>query len=191
MSQRIWDKFLTERDRAVFAAGGFGARAGFGKRPALLVIDVNWAFCGERPEPILDSIKRWRTSCGEDSAVDQAAQDLRCSCRRRTHHSPDDDDEDQLVLQQSREPSSQPPLSGSGVALSHESTAQIRKRDNSEQSLSVRSLTIRAGRAGLISGPVMDGGSRCQIPAPSAHTELFRSTTTCFTSESRIRRSMA
>ena len=38
----------------------FGARAGFGKRPALLVIDVNWAFCGERPEPILESIKRWR-----------------------------------------------------------------------------------------------------------------------------------
>jgi hypothetical protein len=37
----IWDKFLTERDKAVFAAGGFGARAGFGKRPALLVIDVN------------------------------------------------------------------------------------------------------------------------------------------------------
>ena len=69
MSQRIWDKFLTKRDKAVFAAGGFGARAGFGKRPALLVIDVNWAFCGERPEPILDSIKRWRTSCGEDSWV--------------------------------------------------------------------------------------------------------------------------
>jgi maleamate amidohydrolase len=49
MNERIWDKFLTERDKAVFAAGGFGARAGFGKRPALLVIDVNWAFCGERP----------------------------------------------------------------------------------------------------------------------------------------------
>jgi maleamate amidohydrolase len=62
VNERIWDKFLTERDKAVFAAGGFGARAGFGKRPALLVIDVNWAFCGERPEPILDSIKRWRTS---------------------------------------------------------------------------------------------------------------------------------
>src|SRR5271169_2572015 len=66
MSERIWDKFLTERDKAVFAAGGFGARAGFGKRPALLVIDVNWAFCGERPEPILESIRRWRTSCGEE-----------------------------------------------------------------------------------------------------------------------------
>ena len=67
MNERIWDKFLTERDKAVFAAGGFGARAGFGKRPALLVIDVNWAFCGERPEPILESVKRWRTSCGEES----------------------------------------------------------------------------------------------------------------------------
>ena len=69
MSEPIWNKFLTERDRAVFAAGGFGARAGFGKRPALLVIDVNWAFCGERPEPILESIRRWRTSCGEEAWV--------------------------------------------------------------------------------------------------------------------------
>jgi hypothetical protein len=24
MSGRVWDKFLTERDKAVFAAGGFG-----------------------------------------------------------------------------------------------------------------------------------------------------------------------
>jgi maleamate amidohydrolase len=69
MSEPVWNKFLTERDKAVFAAGGFGARAGFGKRPALLIIDVNWAFCGERPEPILDSIKRWRTSCGEEAWI--------------------------------------------------------------------------------------------------------------------------
>src|ERR1700747_3311826 len=69
MNERIWDKFLTERDKAVFAAGGFGARAGFGKRPALRVIDVNWAFSDERPEPILESIRRWRTSCGEESWV--------------------------------------------------------------------------------------------------------------------------
>ena len=71
MSEPVWNRFLTERDKAVFAAGGFGARAGFGKRPALLVIDVNWAFCGERPEPILQSIKRWRTSCGEEACVAQ------------------------------------------------------------------------------------------------------------------------
>lgn len=63
----LWDDFLTARDRAVFEAAGYGARAGFGERPALLVIDVNWAFCGDRPEPVLDSIKRWRNSCGEDA----------------------------------------------------------------------------------------------------------------------------
>ena len=63
--KHIWDKFLTERDKQVFEASGYGARAGFGKRPALLVIDVNYNFCGDRPEPILESIKRYRNSCGE------------------------------------------------------------------------------------------------------------------------------
>lgn len=67
MAERVWDKFLTERDKAVFAAAGFGARAGFGSKPALLVIDVNYAFCGDQPEPILDSIKKYATSCGEDA----------------------------------------------------------------------------------------------------------------------------
>ena len=67
MKVPVWDKFLTERDKAVFAAGGFGARMGFGKRPALLVVDVNYAFCGDKPEPILESIKRWPTSCGEEA----------------------------------------------------------------------------------------------------------------------------
>jgi maleamate amidohydrolase len=54
MSEPIWNKFLTERDRAVFAASGYGARGGFGKRPALLVIDVNYAFCDERSVPIIE-----------------------------------------------------------------------------------------------------------------------------------------
>src|SRR5713101_2569338 len=47
MSEPIWNKFLTERDKAVFESSGYGARGGFGKRPALLIIDVNYAFCGE------------------------------------------------------------------------------------------------------------------------------------------------
>ncbi len=41
MSEPIWNKFFTERDKAVFSASGYGTRAGFGKRPALLIIDVN------------------------------------------------------------------------------------------------------------------------------------------------------
>ncbi len=69
MSEPIWNQFLTERDKAVFATSGYGARGGFGTRPALLIIDVNYAFCDERPMPILESIKRWRNSCGEDAWV--------------------------------------------------------------------------------------------------------------------------
>jgi maleamate amidohydrolase len=67
MAGRIWDAFITERDKAVFAASGFGAHAGFGQRPALLIIDVSYGFAGDRPEPILDSIKRWSNSCGAES----------------------------------------------------------------------------------------------------------------------------
>lgn len=67
MTERIWDAFLTEQDKAVFKASGYGARGAWGKRPALLVIDVNYAFTGESSMPILESIKKWRTACGEDA----------------------------------------------------------------------------------------------------------------------------
>jgi maleamate amidohydrolase len=67
MSEPVWNKFLSERDKQVFAAAGYATRQGFGHRPAILVVDVNYAFCGDRPEPILDSIKRWRNSCGAEA----------------------------------------------------------------------------------------------------------------------------
>lgn len=60
----MWDDVITDTDKAVFEAAGWGKRAGFGERPALMVIDVNYNFCGDRDEPILESIKRWRYSCG-------------------------------------------------------------------------------------------------------------------------------
>jgi maleamate amidohydrolase len=61
----IWDDVLSDQDRAVFDAAGWGRRAGYGQRPVLMVIDVNYNFCGDRAEPILESISRWRYSCGE------------------------------------------------------------------------------------------------------------------------------
>jgi nicotinamidase-related amidase len=62
----IWNQFLTERDKKMWAVSGYGANAGYGKRPALLVIDVNYNFAGDRSEPILEAIKRWRNACGEE-----------------------------------------------------------------------------------------------------------------------------
>ena len=60
----IWDAYLSERDRRIFGSAGYGKRAGFGQRPVVLVIDVNYNFVGDRPEPIEESVKRWRNSCG-------------------------------------------------------------------------------------------------------------------------------
>src|SRR5262249_22211254 len=64
---KAWDRFLTERDQRVLATSGYGKVMGFGQRPALLSVDVSYIFCGGRPAPLLDSIKQWRTSCGEDA----------------------------------------------------------------------------------------------------------------------------
>lgn len=63
----IWDALLSERDRLVGARSGYGKMAGLGTRPAVLVIDMNVAFCGDRPEPILESMVRWRNSCGSEA----------------------------------------------------------------------------------------------------------------------------
>src|SRR5574341_1409704 len=66
LTMTSWDDILTARDKEVFALSGFGKKAGLGQRPALLIIDVNYNFTGDKPEPILESVKRYRTSCGEE-----------------------------------------------------------------------------------------------------------------------------
>jgi nicotinamidase-related amidase len=64
---RPWDSVITDRDRAVLAASGMGQRGGIGSRPCLLVVDITYAFTGDRPEPILESVKRFPNSCGEEA----------------------------------------------------------------------------------------------------------------------------
>lgn len=82
MTERIWDQFLTEQDKAVFKASGYGALAPWGKRPALIVVDVNYAFTGESPMPVLESIKKWRTACGEEAwEAIPVLQKLIAACR--------------------------------------------------------------------------------------------------------------
>lgn len=62
---RVWDKFLTERDRRIFGEAGFGQKMGVGKKPAFVIVDVMYDFCGHRAEPIEESVKLWNHSCGE------------------------------------------------------------------------------------------------------------------------------
>ncbi len=64
----VWDAFLTERDKKHMEITGFGnrPRKGFGKRPALLIIDDYYQVLGTEPKPILESVKEWPMSCGEE-----------------------------------------------------------------------------------------------------------------------------
>ena len=40
MTERIWDRFLTDKDKRIYELSGYGKLGGFGKRPALFIIDV-------------------------------------------------------------------------------------------------------------------------------------------------------
>jgi maleamate amidohydrolase len=63
VTARVWDRFLTEQDRAHIAIQP-AIRKGVGTRPALLMVDLyRWVF-GDEPEPLLESIETWPGSCG-------------------------------------------------------------------------------------------------------------------------------
>jgi len=69
----IWDKYLTDRDKAHLAVWGKKQPDKLGGRPVLLVIDVYYASVGHERKPLLESIQQWPMSCGEDGwkAIDQ------------------------------------------------------------------------------------------------------------------------
>ena len=80
-----WDAFITDRDRAVYAAAGTHVRFPFGVKPVLLVVDTTYAFVGSHPRPILESIKTFHNSCGEEGwAAVGAIKQLLLAARERS-----------------------------------------------------------------------------------------------------------
>jgi len=75
----VWDNYLTERDKEVLALTGYGRPGGFGKRPALVIIDVNYDFVGEEPVDIIEAVQTSRNSAGKEgwAAVHQIARVLK------------------------------------------------------------------------------------------------------------------
>ena len=69
-----WDAILTPEDRAVLARGRWAQRAGFGKSPALLLIDCQYYMAGIRGAP--DNAAKYPLACGEVAfaAIDQMAR---------------------------------------------------------------------------------------------------------------------
>ena len=60
-----WRDLIPEEVKQGYQGAGFGGRLGFGRRPALLVIDMQVAQIGDKPEPVLDSVRKYPLSAGE------------------------------------------------------------------------------------------------------------------------------
>lgn len=75
-----WDGIIPQSELDIYREAGFGGALALGKRPALLVIDVQYRTVGSRRVPIRESMEEYKTSCGEIAwaAVDKIGSLLEC-----------------------------------------------------------------------------------------------------------------
>jgi maleamate amidohydrolase len=75
---RVWDAFLTQRDKDHLVASGWGDRGAFGlgERPAVIVVDDYYQVVGVAREPILEQVRTWPASCGLEGweAIDRTVE---------------------------------------------------------------------------------------------------------------------
>lgn len=60
-----WDGLISDEEQRAYNAAGFGRTTGIGKRPALLIIDVQYRTVGTTPRPFWEAIKEFPTACGD------------------------------------------------------------------------------------------------------------------------------
>ena len=63
--KKPWDGVISEEEQRAYHAAGFGRPSGIGRRPALIIIDVQYRTTGTTPKPYWEAIKEYPTSCGE------------------------------------------------------------------------------------------------------------------------------
>jgi len=80
-----WDGLIRADELNVYKRAGYGRLPREGRRPAVLVVDMEYNFTGDRPEPILASIAKFRNSCGEAAwrSIPKIARLLRVARGRR------------------------------------------------------------------------------------------------------------
>jgi nicotinamidase-related amidase len=71
-----WEPYLSERDKKHDELWGKKEPYGFGKKPALLLIDIYYSVLGLKREPLFESMKTWPGSTGLEGweAVDRTAE---------------------------------------------------------------------------------------------------------------------
>jgi nicotinamidase-related amidase len=63
-TSQIWGELLTDEDREVLTTAGYGNGIGCGERPALLVVDVTYGFCGARGLERQEAAEGYPGACG-------------------------------------------------------------------------------------------------------------------------------
>ncbi len=61
--ERVWDRFLTEQDKAHVALRPRSGK-GFGQKPALLLIDLYRSVFGDEPQSVLEAVNTLPSTCG-------------------------------------------------------------------------------------------------------------------------------
>ena len=76
---RPWSGIISEEEERRYAAAGFGRPSGLGRRPALLIIDVQYRTTGTTRRPFWNALEEFKTSCGDVAwqAVDHIVPLLR------------------------------------------------------------------------------------------------------------------
>jgi maleamate amidohydrolase len=64
-TKKLWDDILSETDKQVVIKGGYGKGRGYGKKPLIVVIDVQYNYVGD-DKPILEQIDEWPSGGGEN-----------------------------------------------------------------------------------------------------------------------------
>ena len=62
-----WTDVIPPEDQAIYGKAGLGNSLPWGRRPALLVVDVVMSFVGTEPRAVLDAIDEFDTSCGQNA----------------------------------------------------------------------------------------------------------------------------
>lgn len=65
MTRRNWRDYIPDDLKRFCEENKFGGRLGFGEKPALLIIDMQYGGLGEKPEPLEVSVKKFPHSAGE------------------------------------------------------------------------------------------------------------------------------
>ena len=63
-TSKPWDSILSNEDKQVVIKGGYGKGRGLGKKPLIMVIDVQYNYVGD-DKPILEQIDEWPSGGGE------------------------------------------------------------------------------------------------------------------------------